>query len=105
MAGSSANQSPGLNFGELQTSSMNQGFNSLNPSHMVGQQNQWITDSCFPPNDPSLNIFNSLDLFDPTGTSNLASLAGLRQQHQLLPATVNNENNVPLSGTQMMGGG
>ena len=73
--------------------------------HMVAQQHQWNPGNLSPPRNSSLNTFGSLNLFDSTGFSNAVSLEGLGQQPQFSGATVNNQGSIPLSGTQIMGGG
>jgi hypothetical protein len=93
MAGQPAYQSPEINFGASQTQSMNQGFNSLVPSHTTTQQNQWNLGNHLPPNNPSLNNFGSPKLFDPTGFSNATNLG---QQNQFTGATGNNQSGVSL---------
>lgn len=75
--------------------------------HTVVQHHQWNPSDHFPPRNPSLNTFGPPKLFDPIGFSNAVSSAGLVHQNQLPGATVNDHGSVsvPLSGTQMMGGG
>src|SRR5258706_1467913 len=101
MAGQPAYNSPEINFGGMQP----HGYNTLNPPHTAAQQHQWNSGSHFAPSNPSLNNFGSPKSFDPTAFSNAANLAGLGRQNQFSGATVNNQSNGPLSGTQMVGGG
>ena len=70
----------------------------------VPQRHRWNPGNHCPPRNPYLNTFVSPSLFDPTGFSNEASLAGLEQQDQSSGATANNQGSTPLSGIQMMGG-
>ena len=105
MAEHLADQSPAINFGASQTPSINQEFSSLIPSHIVTHQHQWSTGNHCPLSDPPLDNLTSLNLFDPTGFSNAVSLAGPGQRSQLLVSIENNESSVPLSETQMVGGG
>ena len=53
---------------------------------------------------PSPHNFGSPEVFDPTAFSNTANVVGLGRQDQSSGATVNNQSNGPLSGTQMVGG-
>ena len=105
MAGQPAYNSPEINFGSLQPPSMNQGFNPLNPPHTVAQQHPWNPSNHFAPSNPSFNNFGSPKLFGAAAFSNTANLASLGQQNQFSGASINNQSNGPLSGTQMVGGG
>lgn len=96
---------PAINFGPLQTPSINQEFNSLIPLHIVAHQHQWNTGNHCPPSNLPLNNITSLKLFNPTGFSNAVSLVGPEQQSQLLVSIENNQSGAPLSETQMVGGG
>ena len=105
MAEQPAYSFPEFNFEGSQPPSMNQGFNPLTPSQPVAQQHQWNPSNPFPPRNPSLNNLGSPKVFDSTAFSNAANVAGLGQHNQLSGATVNNQSNGPLSGTQMVGAG
>ena len=65
MAGQSANQSPEISFGALQTPSRNLRSNASVPSHTVAQQHQWSTGNHFPPRNPSLDNFRPPNSFSP----------------------------------------
>ncbi len=92
IAGQPAHNFPEINVGGSQPPSMNQGFNSLIPSHTVAQEHQWNPGNRFAPSNPSLNNFGSPNVFDPTAFSTAANVAGLGKQNQFSGATANNQS-------------
>ena len=102
MAGQPAYHPPEINFG---APSIDQGFNSSIPSHMVAQQHQSNTGDHFIPNNPPLDSFSSPELFNPTRFPNAADSVGLRRQNQPSGFIEYSQSSVPLSEAQMLGGG
>ena len=103
MAGAPVYPTPDFNSGASHTPSMNQGFNSLVPSHTGAQRHQWNVGNHFPPGDPSVNNFGAPTLFNSTGFPNPDGSTGHAQQRQFSSAAGNNKRNISPFGTQVAG--
>jgi hypothetical protein len=93
---------PGLNFGGMPTSAMNQGFNPSGISHSAAQQQLWNTNLHFSPSNPPLNSFGASPFFNNTGYTNPANFAGITQQMQFSNAAGNSQGTVSQFGTQVV---
>ena len=95
-----ADGQPVLDFGATSTPSMNQGSNP--PSHTISLRHGSTSNLHF---DHLWNNLESVPLFNTTGYTDPASLAGFRLQNQVSSAANDKQSGGPQFGAQLVGGG